>query len=51
MSYFISFWVLGYKYMLIPSKKISCCLLLIFINENYSELSFIFLFLQNLESI
>jgi hypothetical protein len=37
--------------MFIAFKKISCCLLLIFINENYLELSFILLFLQNLESI
>ena len=51
MSYFIRFRVLGYKYMLIASKEINCCLLLIFINENYSKLSFILLFLQNLESI
>jgi hypothetical protein len=29
MSNFIRFKVLGYKYMLIASKKISCCLLLI----------------------
>jgi hypothetical protein len=44
MSYFIRFRLLGYKYMLIASKKINCCLLLIFIKENYSELSFIPLF-------
>ena len=43
MSYFIKFKVLGYKYMLIASKKDNYCLLLIFINENYLELSF-FLF-------
>jgi hypothetical protein len=44
MSYFIRFRLLGYKYMLIASKKINFCLLLIFIKENYSELSFIPLF-------
>ena len=47
MPYFIRFKVLGYKYMLIASEKDSSCLLLIFINENYSELSLFPFFLQN----
>ena len=47
MQYFNRFRVCGYKYMLIASKKGSYCLLLIFINENYSELSLFPFFLQN----
>ena len=34
--YFIRFRVLGYKYMLMASKKSCCWLLLIFLNKNYS---------------